>query len=104
MYADLVPIVVDHPGGLAAAGASAPALPPAAAAASWGAHGAAVRHDTSLAVMATQNRRGHWEVGETTIHAYAVMGGVEVVVNAGTRVSGEGFGVRRTKRPRLLGG
>lgn len=76
-----------------------------------------VRHDTSLAVLSGQDRRGVWEVGqthtalslmggitldlrqavltsrETTIHAYAVMGGVEVIVNAGTRVSVEGFGV-----------
>ncbi|GAA0975619.1 hypothetical protein ENKNEFLB_03721 [Nocardioides aquaticus] len=114
VYADLVPIVVDLPGGLAAAGTSAPAP---RAAGSWDAGGAAVRHDTSLAVMSGQNRRGVWEVGEThtalslmggvvldlreavlsaretTIHAYAVMGGVEVFVNAGTRVSVEGFGV-----------
>lgn len=110
VYADLVPIVVDLPGGLAAAGTSAPAV-------SAPTGGPAVRHDASLAVMSGQDRRGVWEVGEihtalslmggitldlrqavlisreTTIHAYAVMGGVEVFVNAGTRVSVEGFGV-----------
>ncbi|VXC01825.1 DUF1707 SHOCT-like domain-containing protein [Nocardioides sp. AX2bis] len=109
VYADLVPIVVDLPGGLAATGTAA--VPSAAV------PSAAVRHDLSLAVMSGQDRRGVWEVGEThtalalmggvvldlreavlsaretTIHAYAVMGGVEVVVNAGTRVSVEGFGV-----------
>ncbi len=117
VYADLVPIVVDLPGGLVAGGLSAPAARPATAAGSWDSQGAAVRHDTSLAVMSAQNRRGVWEVGEThtavsvmggveldlreavltaretTIHAYAVMGGVDVYVNAGTRVSVEGFGV-----------
>jgi len=114
VYADLVPIVVDLPGGLTATGTSTPVVPSGTV---WPSDGAGVRHDTSIAVMGNQQRRGVWEVGgthtalslmgaitldlrqavlvsrETVVYANAVMGSVEIFVNAGTRVSVEGVGV-----------
>jgi hypothetical protein len=124
VYADLVPIVVDLPGGLQSAGGASPPvvrgaghdrLAPHVSAA--GGPVPATRHDTSLAVMSNQDRRGVWEVGAThtafsmmgavrldlreavlaapvlTINASTVMGSIDIVVNAWTRVSVDGFGV-----------
>lgn len=111
-YADLVPITVDlHP---------APTAPPAAQQPSpyaAGLPGTAPRHTTSLAIMGGQDRKGIWEVGahhnafalmggididlrqaifstrEVVINASTVMGGIDVIVNAFTRVSVEGVGI-----------
>ena len=111
-YADLVPITVDlHP---------APAAPPAAQQVSpyaAGIPGSAPRHTTSLAIMGGQDRKGIWEVGathnafalmggididlrqaifttrEVVINASTVMGGIDIIVNAFTRVSVEGVGI-----------
>jgi hypothetical protein len=111
-YADLVPITVDlHP---------APAAPPTAQQASTyaaGIPGTAPRHTTSLAIMGGQDRKGIWEVGathnafalmggididlrqaifttrEVVINASTVMGGIDIIVNAFTRVSVEGVGI-----------
>jgi hypothetical protein len=111
-YADLVPITVDLQ--------PAPAVPPAAHQPSpyaAGMPGTAPRHTTSLAIMGGQDRKGIWEVGanhnafalmggididlrqaifttpEVVINASTVMGGIDVIVNAFTRVSVEGVGI-----------
>jgi len=114
VYADLVPIVVDLPGsGLALPSAGAPVLRPAHTPAS----GTAVRHDTSLAIMGGQDRKGVWEVGpshtaftlmggvdidlrqavfatnEVVINANAIMGGIDIIVNAHTKVVVQGIGI-----------
>ena len=111
-YADLVPITVDlHP---------AQPAPPAAQRMSpyaAGLPGTAPQHTTSLAILGGQDRRGIWEVGahhnafalmggididlrqaifstrEVMINASTVMGGIDVIVNAFTRVSVEGVGI-----------
>ena len=111
-YADLVPITVDlHP---------AQPAPPAAQRMSpyaAGLPGTAPQHTTSLAIMGGQDRKGIWEVGahhnafalmggididlrqaifstrEVVINASTVMGGIDVIVNAFTRVSVEGVGI-----------
>lgn len=114
-YADLVPITRDLP-----AGGQLPAVRPAALPAEPGASAAslpAARHDLSLAVLGGQRRKGVWEVGpshqalsvmggividlrrarfaapEVTVIANAIMGSIDVVVNARTRLSVEGLGV-----------
>ncbi|GAA1917910.1 DUF1707 domain-containing protein [Nocardioides lentus] len=117
-YDDLLPVLVDLPGtdgsplvrprgaepASRATGAGSPSVP-------------ATRHDLSVAVMSGQDRRGVWEVGpghqavavmggvtldlrrarfasaEVVITAVALMGGIDVVVGAGQRVSVEGFGL-----------
>jgi hypothetical protein len=115
IYADLVPIVADLP----AQSAPLPVVRPASAPAKrpTGAVPAAGRHDFSLAIMCGQNRRGAWEIGprhnalalmggitldlreavfaanEVVIYANAVMGGVDILVNPGTRVSVDGVGI-----------
>jgi hypothetical protein len=77
----------------------------------------ATRHDTSFAVMGSQDRAGVWEIGpthtaftlmggirldlrqavfgspEVVVNANAVMGSVDIVVNAATRVAVDGVGV-----------
>ena len=122
-YDDLVPLVVDLPGAVplvptapvpdAVPGAfpeprhsgSAPMLP------------SGPRHSASLAIMGGQDRKGVWEVPavytafalmggiqldlrqavfssrEVVINANAVMGGIDIVVNASTRVSVDGIGI-----------
>jgi hypothetical protein len=110
VYADLVPIVVDLPGnGLALPTAATPVRQPAP--------GSAVRHDSSIAIMGGQDRKGVWEVGPThtaftlmggididlreavfttpeiVITANAVMGGIDVIVNARTKVIVDGIGI-----------
>ncbi|PVG81640.1 hypothetical protein DDE18_16720 [Nocardioides gansuensis] len=109
-YADLVPITADLP---VRPGPHAPAVsvpPPVPA-------GSARRYETSLAIMSGHDRKGVWEVGthynalalmggitidlreaiftspEVVINASAVMGGVDVVVNARTRVAVDGVGI-----------
>jgi hypothetical protein len=110
-YGELVPITVDLPvAGLAhplPAPRPAP-VPPA---------GATVRYDNSLAIMSSTRRVGPWVVEnqhsafalmgnvvldlreaqfaspEITVNASAIMGEVSVIVNAGTSVLVEGWGV-----------
>ena len=110
VYADLVPIVVDLPGnGLALPTAATPVRQPAP--------GSAARHESSFAIMGGQDRKGVWEVGpthtaftlmggididlreavfatpEVVITANAVMGGIDVIVNARAKVIVEGIGI-----------
>ena len=104
-YADLVPITADLPG---ATTQSAPAPT---------SNVPATRYDTSLAIMGGSSRKGVWEVGpthtaftlmggvdidlreavltsrETVINAYAIWGGIDVYVNAHTRVIVDGVGI-----------
>jgi hypothetical protein len=114
VYGDLVPIIVDLPGNqLNLPTAAAPVLRPAATPAL----GTAVRHDTSIAIMGGQDRKGVWEVGpthtafsmmggvvidlrqavfaspEVVITANAVMGGIDIIVNAHTNVVVQGIGI-----------
>ncbi len=111
VYADLVPILADLPDSqLPAVRASAQ---PARAAGS----ATARRHDSSFAMMGGQDRKGVWEIGpdhraftlmggidldlreavfgadEVVINAVAIMGGIDVYVNAHTKVSVEGVGI-----------
>jgi hypothetical protein len=114
VYADLVPIVIDLPGNqLDLPTGSAPVLRPAATPAG----GMVVRHDSSLAIMGGQDRKGVWEVGpshtaftlmggididlrqavfatnEVVINANAIMGGIDIIVNAHTKVVVQGVGI-----------
>ena len=107
-YADLVPLTADLP-----MGRQAPDARPMGGDVGL----PAVRHDSSLAIMSGVSRKGVWEVGsthtaftlmggvdldlrtarftsrETVIHAYAIWGGIDVYVNAGTRVIVDGVGI-----------
>ena len=110
VYADLVPILADLPN------SSVPALRSTATPAGpTGSTGR--RHDKSFSMMGGQTRKGAWEIGpehhaftlmggidldlreavfgadEVVIHAVAVMGGIDIYVNAHTKVSVEGMGV-----------
>jgi hypothetical protein len=114
VYADLVPILVDLPSEqLDLPGATTPARRASASPA----NAAAVRHNTSLAIMGGQDRKGVWEVGpthtaftmmggidldlreavfatdEVVITANAVMGGIDIIVNAHTKVVVHGIGI-----------
>lgn len=108
-YADLVPITVDLPARPGETGPAASPRPPVA--------GGGQVFESSVAIMSGQDRRGAWHVGpthtalavmggvnldlreavfhsrEVVINANAVMGGVEIIVNSGTQVSVEGFGI-----------
>jgi hypothetical protein len=112
-YGDLVPITADLP---AAAATPRPVVPPAAAPRPPATIGGPT-YTSSFAVMSDCSRRGVWEVpakhnvftlmggvtldlrearfiaGETTIEAYAIMAGVDIVVNPWTRVVVEGVGI-----------
>ena len=73
VYADLVPILVDLPSGeLELPKAAMPARRPGATPASG-----AVRHESSLAIMGGQDRKGVWEVGPTHT-AFTLMGGIDI--------------------------
>lgn len=109
-YADLVPITADLPGHVTPAPGAAAAPRP----------GTAPRYTTSVVLMGGQDRKGEWEVGdryhavalmggvildlreavfathEVVINASAVMGSVDVVVNARTRVTVDGVGIMGT--------
>lgn len=109
-YADLVPITHDLP---VARPAQAPVPRPAATPAT----GSATRYDSSYAVMSGVDRKGVWEVGpthtalsvmggididlreavftspEVVITANTLMGGIDVIVDAHTRVIVEGVGI-----------
>lgn len=113
-YGDLVPITADLPFGqehrLPVTGAeslSSLGPPP----------GPATRYDTSVAIMSGTSRQGLWEVGathnavavmggveidlrnarftsrETVIRAFTIWGGIDVYVNAQTRVVVDGIGI-----------
>ena len=106
-YGDLVPITADLP-----AGGRTPAPRDPA-----GALTPAARHDSSFALMGGTSRTGVWEVGpshtalalmggvdidlrsarfvsrETVINAYAMWAGINVYVNAQTRVVVDGIGI-----------
>jgi len=110
-YADLVPITVDLPGH-----AGSPMVPHAAASPVQR-PGGAPHYTSSVVVMGDQSRKGIWEIGagyhafalmggvtldlrdavftgrEVVINASAVMGGIDVVVNARTRVTVDGIGI-----------
>ncbi len=110
-YGELVPITADLPAGTA--NHPAPALRPPAPA-----HGGApVRYGSSIAVMSATKRSGQWlladghtafalmgsvvldlreaqvEQREVTLNASALMGDVQIIVDAGTTVVVDGFGV-----------
>lgn len=111
VYADLVPLLADLP-----TSKQLP-VPRPQAAVSRPPAGTVVRHNSSLAIMGGQDRKGIWEVGSThnaftlmggitidlrqavfaspevVINANAIMGGVDVVVGPSIRVSVEGFGI-----------
>jgi hypothetical protein len=112
VYADLVPIVADLPG-------SSPVVPVHRGSTAPRQAGSVPerRFETSIAIMSGSSRKGVWEVGathaalalmggveldlreavfstgETVINAYAVMGGVDITVNAHTRVVVDGIGI-----------
>jgi uncharacterized protein DUF1707 len=111
-YGDLVPITADLP---AAAATPRPVVPPTAPRPPAATGGPS--YSSSFAVMSDCSRRGVWEVPakhnvftlmggvtldlrearftarETTIEAYAIMAGVDIVVNPWTRVVVEGIGL-----------
>jgi hypothetical protein len=108
-YADLVPLTADLPTG---SQPHPPVVPLFGTSQT-----PAVRFDSSLAVMGGVTRKGLWEIGarhtsfalmggvqldlrearfasrETAIHAYAIWGGIDIYVNAQTRVIVDGVGI-----------
>lgn len=120
VYGDLVPLLADLPEGAgnlpaAAHPASIPSTAPRPPAPS--ASGTLRQSTSAIAVMSGSERKGVWQVGssftafalmggvdldlreavftsaELVINANAVMGGIEIIVNAGTRVIEEGVGI-----------
>ncbi|WP_182525997.1 DUF1707 SHOCT-like domain-containing protein [Nocardioides dongkuii] len=115
VYADLVPILADLPG--TAPGPHPPAVRRPAAPAYSGRIEDLPRHTSSLAILSGQDRTGVWAVPpvhtaftlmggidvdlreavfttpEVVINANAVMGGIDIIVNAATRVEVEGVGI-----------
>ncbi len=119
VYADLVPLMADLPEGFG----RVPVVPVPAKATPFSAPrppaGGQHRtlHTSSVAILSGSVRKGEWEVGdsytafammggveldfrqavfttpEVVLYANAFMGGVEVTVNAGTRVILEGIGI-----------
>ena len=107
-YGDLVPITADLPVGLQPR-PSTPETP-------WS-DLPATRYDTSVAIMGSSGRKGVWEIGETyqavglmggvdldlrqvrfaaretTIRVFAIWSGVDIIVNAHTRVVVDGVGI-----------
>ena len=107
-YGELVPLTADLPLGATPHAPVEPARAPSAVAA---------RYNTSVAIMGSTSRTGMWEVGathtacalmgsvqidlrnarftshETVIHAYAFWAGIDVYVNANTRVVVDGIGI-----------
>ncbi len=111
VYADLVPILADLPDAQLPAVRAADSLTRAPGSVTD-------RHyDKSFSIMGGQTRKGVWEIGpehraftlmggidldlreavfgadEVVIHAVAIMGGIDIYVNAGTKVSVEGVGI-----------
>ena len=111
VYADLVPILADLPN------AQLPAVRAAASVAREPGSAAGRTYDKSFSIMGGQTRKGVWEIGaehnaftlmggidldlreavfganEVVITAVAVMGGIDIYVNAHTKVSVEGTGI-----------
>jgi len=111
IYADLVPILADLPD------AQLPAVRAASAPARAAGSATGRRYDSSLSIMGGQTRKGVWEIGpehqaftmmggidldlreavfgadEIVITAIAIMGGIDIYVNAHTKVSVEGVGI-----------
>ena len=109
-YGDLVPLTADLPFGTQHRPDLARPLPPQALT-------PAVRYDSSIAIMGASTRKGVWQVGdthtafalmggvdidlreaqftsrETVIHAYAIWAGIDIYVNAYTRVVVDGVGI-----------
>ncbi len=109
-YGDLVPLTADLP---IDSQLRQPAPHPAVGAPLPTAH----RFDTSVAILGAITRKGVWEVGqshtafavmggveidlrearftsrETVIHAYGIWSGIDIYVNAHTRVIVDGFGI-----------
>jgi hypothetical protein len=109
-YGDLVPLTADLPLG---ATQHSPAARPMASAPGF----PVVRYDSSVAIMGGTSRKGLWKVGsthtafalmggveidlrqarlttrETVIHAYAIWSGIDIYVNAYTRVIVDGVGI-----------
>jgi hypothetical protein len=111
-YADLVPLTADLPlgGQQQVAPLGQPGRP-------HGPRVPATRYDTSLAIMGGSTRKGVWEVGpshtafalmggveidlreavftsrETVIHAYAIWAGIDIYVDAHTKVIVDGVGI-----------
>lgn len=118
VYADLVPIVADLPGSSPVVPVHRSTAAPRQAG-HLGQVGSVPerRFETSIAIMSGSSRKGVWEVGashaalalmggveldlreavfatgETVINAYAVMGGVDITVNAHTKVVVDGIGI-----------
>lgn len=117
VYADLVPLVADLPGAEPAVPPGMVVAPRPVAAPVPAGTTDAPRYGTSIAVMSGTDRKGVWEVPpshtaftlmggididlreavftapEIVITANAVMGGIDVIVNAWTRVTVEGVGI-----------
>lgn len=111
VYADLVPILADLPD------AQLPAVRAAASLARTPGSAAGRSYEKSFSMMGGQERKGVWEIGpehraftlmggidldlreavfgadDVVIHAVAIMGGIDIYVNAGTKVSVEGVGI-----------
>ena len=109
-YGDLVPLTADLPLG-------APQDSPATAPLASVPGGPAIRYDSSVAILGGTSRRGLWEVGpihtafalmggvdidlrqarftarETVIRAYGIWSGIDIYVNAYTRVIVDGVGI-----------
>lgn len=109
-YGDLVPLTADLP-----LGAQPP--PPLTGLRPEPSRSPAVRYETSLAILGGSTRKGVWEIGathtafalmggvdldlrearftarETVIHAYAIWAGIDIYVNANTRVVVDGVGI-----------
>lgn len=117
-YGDLVPITADLPVRTTdALPGVPPVLPPAVRAHAGGAVVPAVSYESSLSFMGDCSRRGVWRVPEThtafsvmgsvtldlreaqfaarevTINAYAIMAGIDIVVNPWTQVIVDGVGI-----------
>ena len=112
-YGDLVPLTADLPLG-------APQHPPASRPQASAPGIPATRFDSSLAILGGTSRKGLWEVGaehtafalmggmdidlrqarfttrETVIRAYAIWSGIDIHVNAHTRVIVDGVGIMGT--------
>ena len=114
VYADLIPITIDLPvdDRLPLPARVQPMLTPTGL--------PAAQYPTSIAVMSGVDRKGVWQVGEThqavslmggvlvdlreaqftaretVINAFTIWGGIDVVVNAGTRVIVDGVGIMGT--------
>lgn len=115
VYGDLTPLLADLPG-------QSPQLPAVVSASQVQPRpsaevGAASRYDTSFTIMGAQTRKGVWEIGAShnafalmggvdldlrqavfaapvvEITACTIMGGIDIIVNASTKVVVDGVGI-----------